>query len=140
MTSLGFPFNVDHETNYVNFAGNVGGVPENWHVEYCRGEAQPKNPEDLEYEKGWHAEYFFFDKGTTSAGYDISEKKADYSTVDANINFANDASWSAGKHPKTFPRDHFASKWTGNLRIVRPGEYIFATASDDGSFLWLDDQ
>jgi hypothetical protein len=39
MTSLGFPFNVDHDTNYVTFAGNVGGIPENWHVEYCRGEA-----------------------------------------------------------------------------------------------------
>jgi len=27
MTSLGFPFTVDHDTNYVVFAGNVGGVP-----------------------------------------------------------------------------------------------------------------
>jgi len=39
MTHLGFPFTVDHDTNYVTFAGNVGGVPQNWHVEYCRGEA-----------------------------------------------------------------------------------------------------
>jgi len=37
ITGLGFPFNVDHETNYVTFAGNVGGVPQNWHVEYCKG-------------------------------------------------------------------------------------------------------
>ena len=38
MTIKGFPFNVDHETNYVTYAGNLGGVPENWHVEYCKGE------------------------------------------------------------------------------------------------------
>lgn len=38
-----------------------------------------------------------------------------------------------------FPADRYASKWSGLLRITRPGEYIFATASDDGSKLWLDD-
>lgn len=27
MTSEGFPFTVDHDTNYVRYAGNVGGVP-----------------------------------------------------------------------------------------------------------------
>lgn len=27
MTIKGFPWNVDHDTNYVTFAGNVGGVP-----------------------------------------------------------------------------------------------------------------
>lgn len=27
LTSLGFPFTVDHDTNYVTFAGNLGGVP-----------------------------------------------------------------------------------------------------------------
>ena len=78
MTSLGFPFTVDHDTNYVTFAGNVGGVPQNWHVEYCRGEAQPKSPEDLKYTKGWHAEYFFFKESATASGYDISSKKPDF--------------------------------------------------------------
>ena len=48
MTIKGFPFNVDHDTNYVTYAGNLGGVPENWHVEYCKGEVQPRTPEDLD--------------------------------------------------------------------------------------------
>jgi len=27
MTIKGFPWNVDHDTNYVTYAGNLGGVP-----------------------------------------------------------------------------------------------------------------
>lgn len=139
MTSLGFPFTVDHDTDYVGFAGNVGGVPQNWHVEYCRGEAQPKSPADLKYEKGWHAEYWFFRDPATQDGFDISSKPANYKTVDAAINFPNDRSWIGGKHPNNFPRDKYQAKWTGLLRITRPGEYTFATASDDGSKLWIDE-
>jgi hypothetical protein len=94
MTSLGFPFSVDHDTNYVTFAGNYGGVPENWHVEYCKGEAEPKNPEDLEYETGWHAEFFFFPgQNSSSNGYDIAGKKANYVTLDNDINYPDNRSW-----------------------------------------------
>ena len=100
MTSLGFPFTVDHDTNYVTFAGNVGGVPQNWHVEYCKGNSQPLSPEDLGYEPGWHAEYYFFPGvGTGNEGY-FPKAKADYATVDAEINFPNLYTWNQGKHPK----------------------------------------
>jgi len=51
----------------------------------------------------------------TSNGYDIAGKKADYATVDAAINFPNDASWLTTHSGVKFPRDRFASKWEGLL-------------------------
>ena len=78
MTQKGFPFTVDHDTNYVTYAGNLGGVPQNWHVEYCKGEVQPLTAEELKVEEGWNAEYFYFGETAPPAdGYDISSKTAD---------------------------------------------------------------
>ena len=34
----------------------------------------------------------------------------------------------------------FSVEWTGTIRIPRAGRYLFATESDDGSFLLLDGQ
>jgi len=33
---------------------------------------------------------------------------------------------------------HFYARWTGLLRISKPGKYTFYTESDDGSRLWVD--
>ena len=35
------------------------------------------------------------------------------------------------------PDDHFAASWTGKIRIETAGDYMFSTASDDGSYLWI---
>jgi hypothetical protein len=140
MTIKGFPFNVDHETNYVTYAGNVGGVPENWHVEYCKGEAQPRTSEDLGLVSGWNAEYFFFPgQAPTSDGYDILGKSPQFTCVETKIDFPNAQSWIGGNHPATFPSTNYYSKFFGQLRIIRGGEYLFQTTSDDGSRMWIDD-
>ena len=45
LTPEGFPFTVDHESNYVKYAGafggpggEYGGIPQHWHIEYCKGQ------------------------------------------------------------------------------------------------------
>lgn len=38
------------------------------------------------------------------------------------------------------PPQQFSARWTGFLAIERPGLYRFATTSDDGSQLYIDDQ
>lgn len=88
MTIKGFPWNVDHDTNYVTFAGNVGGVPQNWHVEYCKGEVQPRTNEDLGLTPGWSAEYFFFNgQAPTENGYDVAGKTANLKVVEPKVDF-----------------------------------------------------
>jgi hypothetical protein len=88
MTIKGFPWNVDHDTNYVTFAGNVGGVPQNWHVEYCKGEVQPRTNEDLGLSAGWNASYFFFNgQAPTENGYDVSGKTANLTVVEPKVDF-----------------------------------------------------
>ena len=94
MTSDGFPFTVDHDTNYVRYAGNLGGVPQSWHVEYCKGEIWVKSAADLGYTKGWHGKYWFFPNYTGGNGYDTSgplnfENKSDV------INFPRDRFFTA---------------------------------------------
>ncbi len=38
------------------------------------------------------------------------------------------------------PSDEYASSYEGYLRIDKPGEYRFCTASDDGSWVWVNDR
>jgi hypothetical protein len=94
MTIKGFPFNVDHDTNYVTYAGNLGGIPENWHVEYCKGEIQPRTPADLDLIPGWNGEYFFFpNQDCTNDGYVVDGLTANYTAVEPELNWANTAAW-----------------------------------------------
>lgn len=139
MTKMGFPFTVDHDTNYVTYAGNLGGVPQNWHVEYCKGEVQPKTAKEIGVDEGFNAEYFYFgETAPPEGGYDISSKTADLTQVEKSLNFPSAASWVDGVHPATFPTKNFAARYTGNLRIIRGGEYLFSTVSSDGSRLQID--
>lgn len=137
MTSDGFPFTVDHDTNYVRYAGNLGGVPQSWHVEYCKGEKWVKSAEDLGYKKGWHGKYWFFSTHTGYGGYDVSGKTPDFENKKDNINFPHD--WAFMQQKTGFPGDRFAAEWTGKIQINNSGDYTFQTASDDGSRLWIND-
>lgn len=140
MTVDGFPFNVDHETDYVTYAGNLGGVPENWHVEYCKGEPQPRTAEDLKLTKGWFGRYYFFNTEATFNGYTIAGKKADKEIVETELFWGNAAAFQAvSTHAgQNLPNNHLAAEYTGQLRINRGGEYLFALNSDDGSRLTID--
>lgn len=96
LTSEGFPFTVDHDTNYVHYAGaqggpggEYGGIPQNWHIQYCRGEPHPKSAADLGYKEGWNAEYHFFKSSDNARdGYDaLMPRKPDLVQVDDKVNF-----------------------------------------------------
>lgn len=43
-------------------------------------------------------------------------------------------------HRKRFPENRFSVAWDGFIVIDKSGEYTFATASDDGSWLYVDGQ
>lgn len=141
MTVDGFPFNVDHETDYVTYAGNLGGVPENWHVEYCKGEPQPRTAKDLNLTKGWFGRYYFFGAvESTFNGYTITGKNPDKEIVETELWWGNKTEFQATKaHAgQNLPNNHYAAEYTGQLRINRGGEYLFALNSDDGSRLTID--
>ena len=53
--------------------------------------------------------------------------------VAPEIDFTND-----DRFPEVAQHDHFAVRCTGFLKIQTPGTYDLYTASDDGSFLYLD--
>jgi hypothetical protein len=42
--------------------------------------------------------------------------------------------------PELAGREVFSAEWTGSLVVRRDGIHRFATKSDDGSWLWIDDQ
>jgi hypothetical protein len=41
---------------------------------------------------------------------------------------------------KALPPEGFSVRWTGYLTVPRSGSYVFATTSDDGSSLYIDDR
>jgi hypothetical protein len=47
---------------------------------------------------------------------------------------------AVGQHAQTFPQENFSVNWIGWIRIDRAGEYTFATESDDGSSILVNDQ
>ena len=148
LTPEGFPFTVDHDTNYVTYAGafggpggEYGGIPQHWHIEYCKGEATVKTWKDLGYKAGMSAKYWFFDAKTTDDGYDadIAAKGApSLVTVDNELDFANEEAFEHTVKGGSFPKQHFRSEWDGRLMIDRSGDYTFKLCSDDGSRLMID--
>lgn len=59
----------------------------------------------------------------------------DAKVVDGKIDFATNT-WAWQPHGWT---ENFSVYWTGWIYIEKAGYYIFATFSDDGSFLYIDD-
>jgi hypothetical protein len=62
----------------------------------------------------------------------------DATAVVPAIDFRDDASLEALGLPRDAPHDHLVVQWTGIVRVAAAGEYAFSTASDDGSYLWVD--
>jgi hypothetical protein len=73
------------------------------------------------------------DAAPTADGYDLAGKTADLTQVESELNWANCDAFAGGDHPATFPKKNFAGRFTGNIRIIRGGEYLFSTVSGDGS-------
>ncbi|MBW1735902.1 MAG: hypothetical protein JRJ71_16235, partial [Deltaproteobacteria bacterium] len=51
-----------------------------------------------------------------------------------------DFDWGAGSPGSGVNQDRFSARWTGKLRITKPGPYKLAVASDDGVRLYINGQ
>lgn len=58
------------------------------------------------------------------------------SRVDANIDY----DWGGNSPGPNLPNDGFCVRWTGSIKIEKPGRYTFATMGDDGARLWVNGQ
>ena len=144
LTSEGFPFTVDHDTNYVHYAGafggpggEYGGIPQHWHIMYCKGEPQNKLPKDLGYVEGWAGKYYFFTaKDSWSDGYDalIAAAKPAQERVDKQLN------WNSKRFFDLKQLDRVRGEWAAKIEIDREGDYSWKTCSDDGSRLSINDK
>lgn len=143
LTSEGFPFTVEHETNYVHYAGaqggpggEYGGIPQHWHIQYCKGEPQNKTPKDLGYVKGWNAKYHFFGKvGDLKSGWDpeiAAGRTPDDERTVADLKFYRKTDFATKK------LDWIRGEYAAKVEIDRKGEYTWNICSDDGSRLSID--
>lgn len=144
MTSEGFPFTVDHDTNYVHYGGaqggpggEYGGIPQHWHIEYCKGEKFTKSAADLGYQSGWGAEYFFFTNNDRQNGFDnvIGGAKPAVTRSEDTLNWRNKNQWD-GISQRDNLRAHYTAKWEND----RPGDVSWRLCSDDGSRLYINDE
>ena len=90
-----------------------------------------------DYKKNFFAEYYFFEKGTGHQGYNIEGLKADKTKEEPILDFQVEAAFSAGIE-EGFPPNFFAAVYTGQMEILKTGEYTFMTKSDDGSRVFID--
>ncbi len=58
------------------------------------------------------------------------------SHIDKQVNFA----WEEGPPATDFPEDNFSARWTGYVKVDKPGRYTIDVASDDGSRLYFEDE
>jgi hypothetical protein len=56
--------------------------------------------------------------------------------VDRELSF----DWTSAPPDPMLPHDHYSVRWTGFLRADVTDDYTLTTASDDGSWVWLDDK
>ena len=119
MTIKGFPFNVDHDTNYVTYAGNLGGVPQNWHVEYCKGENQPKSPKDMSYKANWSCNHYYFPGAVPVTAGDIAyPAKANLTNTPASLSWSSDDACYAGDaYPDGFQQTKQSKSYIIKRRI-----------------------
>lgn len=89
------------------------------------------------------SEFLFTDasgkeNGLTGEYYTNKDMKGDpaFRRVDKQISF----DWADGAPKENFQRDNFSVRWTGYVKVEKPGDYIFDVATDDGARLYLDDK
>ena len=77
----------------------------------------------------------FFDE-TTDYPSKLTGKKPVLVRIDRQVNFAE----VTGQFYKTKLAEKFSARWSGLLKVDKAGTYEFATESDDGSLLTIDDK
>ena len=88
------------------------------------------------YKENFFAEYYFFEHGTGHQGYDITGKQADKTKEVPVLDFKTEGAFADGIS-EGFPPNFFAAVYTGQMEIMKPGEYTFMTKSDDGSRVYI---
>ena len=78
-------------------------------------------------ESGLHAEYF--------ANINLQGPPA-RSLTDKQVNFT----WGEGPPALDFPTDNFSARWTGYIKVDKPGRYTIDVSSDDGVRLYFADE
>jgi len=87
--------------------------------------------------EGFAGEYFFFGEGGINIAPNLDVREPSLSKVTESINFESGQAFT--DFDASIPSEHIAAKWTGLLKVDTTGSYTFTTTSDDGSFLWIDD-
>ncbi len=93
------------------------------------------NPVDTRYlytekdgkEHGLRAEYF-------------TNKKLEGAPAKTRVDRLVDFNWDEAAPFKDFPQDNFSVRWTGYLKVDKPGRYSLDVTTDDGSRLYFDDK
>lgn len=57
-------------------------------------------------------------------------------TVDKQVNFK----WEWGSPFENFPADNFSARWSGYIKVDKPGRYEIEVSSDDGVRMYFEDE
>ena len=85
---------------------------------------------------GWEGKYFKIAEYVSNVP-DMRARKTEFQSNTLDINFDKKEFQGISGD---FPGDHFAARWTGDMRVTEAGNYTFYVASDDGSRLFVDDK
>ncbi len=85
---------------------------------------------------GLIGEYFAFDSDVGDFTALSAPRQPALVRIDQEVAFDS----TGGDFYGTKLRNNFIARWTGRVRIDKPGDYTFTTESDDGSRLFIDDQ
>jgi hypothetical protein len=80
--------------------------------------------------QGLKAEYFVNPENWTNGPAGVR--------IDSTVNFSDSAGWPANTGFPGITSDNFSVRWTGQIHPPTSGSYTFYINSDDGSFLYLD--
>ena len=86
-------------------------------------------------EPGLLGEYFAFDHAVGDF-QELKDLKPTFVRIDKQVNFPD----QEGPFYGTKLVENFEARWTGSVKIDKDGSYTFATESDDGSRLFIDDK
>lgn len=94
-------------------------------------------------EKAVESRFLFTDKSLTQNGlqaeyYDNKNLRGQpaFRRIDAKIDFQ----WHDEAPLNDFPSDDFSVRWSGVIEAPRSGKYVFTSASDDGTRLYINNQ